>query len=152
MTRYWIGVASKDHVMLGVEGGFCQLCHGKAQPLKATRPGDRIVYYSPRTEIRGGATIQGFTAIGVIEAGEPYKFDMGGGFVPYRKNVAFFPAHDAPIKPLLDQLSFTKGKKSWGYAFRRGVIEITAEDYALIADAMGVKDEEARLPVSMITR
>ena len=32
--RFWIGVASKEHVKLGVAGGFSQLCHGKAQPLK----------------------------------------------------------------------------------------------------------------------
>lgn len=89
MTRYWIGVASKDHVLRGVAGGFCQLCHGKAQPLKATAPGDRIVYYSPRTGMRAGATVQGFTAIGRIEEGAPYQADMGNGFVPYRMNVAF---------------------------------------------------------------
>jgi len=143
MTRYWIGVASKDHVMRGVEGGFCQLCHGKAQPLKATRAGDGIVYYSPRTGMRSGETIQTFTAIGRIEVGVAYPFDMGGGFVPHRKNVAFLPAHDAPIQPLLQRLSFTKGKKSWGYALRRGVIEITAEDYALIVQAMGVANLES---------
>ena len=143
MTRYWIGVASRDHVMRGVEGGFCQLCHGKAQPLKATRAGDRIIYYSPRTGMRSGETIQAFTAIGRIEAGEAYPFDMGDDFKPYRKNVSFLAAHDAPIQPLLERLSFTKGKKSWGYAFRRGVIEITAEDYALIAEAMGVANLES---------
>ncbi|MGG1220830.1 EVE domain-containing protein, partial [Priestia endophytica] len=27
--RYWVGVASRDHVMKGVQGGFAQLCHGK---------------------------------------------------------------------------------------------------------------------------
>ncbi|MDQ7862723.1 hypothetical protein RCO48_21920 [Peribacillus frigoritolerans] len=32
--RYWIGVASRDHVMKGIDGGFAQLCHGKEAPLK----------------------------------------------------------------------------------------------------------------------
>jgi len=32
--RYWIGVASRDHVMQGKAGGFCQLGHGKAAPVK----------------------------------------------------------------------------------------------------------------------
>ena len=41
--RYWIGVASKDHVSRGVDGGFCQLCHGKAQPLKRMASGDWII-------------------------------------------------------------------------------------------------------------
>jgi len=37
--RYWIGVASKNHVALGVAGGFCQIAHGKAAPLKLWQSG-----------------------------------------------------------------------------------------------------------------
>jgi hypothetical protein len=135
--RYWIGVASRDHVLRGVEGGFCQLDHGKAGALKKMQAGDRLIYYSPRTEMMGGDPVQSFTAIGAVQPGEPYPFDMGGGFVPFRKNVKFRAAKDAPIKPLLDRLSFTRGRKSWGYAFRGSFFEITPEDYTLIADAMG---------------
>ena len=41
--KYWIIVASKDHVQMGVAGGFAQACHGKAQPfphatLRYSRP------------------------------------------------------------------------------------------------------------------
>lgn len=32
--RYWIGVASREHAMKGIYGGFAQLCHGKEAPLK----------------------------------------------------------------------------------------------------------------------
>ena len=46
--RYWIGVASKEHVKKGVAEGFCELCHGKAQPLKRMNVGDWIIYYSPK--------------------------------------------------------------------------------------------------------
>jgi len=67
MTRYWIGVASRDHVTSGVEGGFCQLCHGKQQPLLRMKPGDWLIYYSPRTQMREGDTVRSFTAIGRIE-------------------------------------------------------------------------------------
>ncbi len=35
--RYWIGVACKEHVLRGVTGGFCQVCHGKAAPLNHMR-------------------------------------------------------------------------------------------------------------------
>jgi hypothetical protein len=34
MTRYWIGVASHEHVQGGVKGGFAQVCHGKIGTLK----------------------------------------------------------------------------------------------------------------------
>jgi hypothetical protein len=141
MTAYWIGVASRDHVMRGVEGGFCQLSHGKSSPVERLQPGDLIVYYSPREQMGEGEPVQAFTAIGGILAGEAYRADMGGGFRPARRDVKFFKAHDAPIKPLLQMLSFTKGRTSWGYAFRRGSFRIEAEDYRLIAKAMGVKDK-----------
>lgn len=141
MTAFWVGVASRDHVMKGVAGGFCQLSHGKSSPVERLKPGDRIVYYSPREEMRAGEPVQAFTAIGKVLPGEAYRADMGGGFKPVRRDVRFFKARDAAIKPLLETLSFTRGRRSWGYAFRRGAFRIEADDYRAIAKAMGVKDK-----------
>ena len=45
--RYWIAVASADHVARGIAGGFMQVCHGKRAPLARIRPGDGIIYYAP---------------------------------------------------------------------------------------------------------
>jgi hypothetical protein len=138
-TRYWIGVASRDHVMTGVAGGFCQLGHGKAAPVKRLAPGDWIAYYSPRSKLEGGEPVQAFTAVGKIKPGDPYQGDMGGGFHPTRRDVDFLrAAREAPIRPLLDQLSFTRGRPSWGSAFRRGSFAVSAEDFLVIAEAMGV--------------
>lgn len=144
MTRYWIGVASRDHVLRGVEGGFCQLGHGKAAPIERLSPGDWIVYYSPRTSLEGGEALQAFTAIGEIAAGEAYEADMGKGFHPTRRDVRFVKqAREAAIRPLLDDLELTRGKKSWGMAFRRSAIEISARDFKLIAGAMDVEEHGA---------
>lgn len=33
--KYFVIVASKDHVMRGKREGFCQACHGKKAPLVA---------------------------------------------------------------------------------------------------------------------
>lgn len=44
------------------------------------------------------------------------------------------------IRPLLPRLSFTEGRASSGYAFRRGAFAITPEDYRVIACALGVTD------------
>ena len=49
MTRFWLAVASAQHVRRGRTEGFMQVNHGKAAPLRRIRPGDGIVYYSPRT-------------------------------------------------------------------------------------------------------
>jgi EVE domain len=139
MTAYWIGVASRDHVRTGVAGGFCQLCHGKAAPLRRLKAGDRIVYYSPRERMRDGGPLQAFTAIGEVAEGEPEQFDMGGGFVPFRRAVRFYAASDAPIRPLLPVLSFTRDRPNWGMVFRRGVFAVDKADYDIIAKAMGAK-------------
>lgn len=141
--RYWIGVASRDHVRRGVAGGFCQFGHGKHSAVRRVKPGDRVIYYSPRTALDGGDPVQAFTALGIVAPGEPYMADMGGGFIPARRDMRFLPGREAPIRPLLDSLSFTRGRPSWGYVFRRGLFEIAPADYAAIAAAMDVADPEA---------
>jgi hypothetical protein len=133
----WIGVASADHVARGREGGFMQVCHGKSGPLTRIRPGDDILYYSPSTEMRGGAKVQSFTAAGRVIEREPYRLDMGGGFVPLRRDVEWLLAEPAPIQPLLDRLEFTRGKANWGYVFRFGVLKISDADRDVILGAMG---------------
>ncbi len=134
--RYWIGVASKDHVALGVKGGFCQLCHGKAQPLKRMEVGDWIIYYSPKKTRNGVETCQQFTAIGRVLGDEVYPFEMAPGFIPFRRDIEFLPAQPVNIHPLIPQLNFIQNKSRWGYAFRFGHIEISPADFELIASHM----------------
>jgi len=136
VMRYWIGVASRDHVMRGVAGGFCQLCHGKAAPLRRMAPGDWIAYSSPRTVFEGGAPLQAFTAFGRAVDDAVFQHDMGGGFVPFRRRIAFVPCQSAPIRPLVPRLSFIRKKESWGYVFRFGMIEIPDADFRVLAEAM----------------
>ncbi len=114
MTNHWIGVASAEHVRRGRSGGFMQLGHGEAAPLKRVKPGDRIVYYSPTVVLGKKDGLQAFTAIGTVKAGEPYVADMGKGFKPYRRDVNWAKAKEAPIHPLLDDLEFTAGNKNLG--------------------------------------
>lgn len=139
MIRYWIGVVSREHVKTGEAGGFCQLCHGKDAPVRRMNSGDWLIYYSPREKIRGGEPVQAFTAIGEIKSGEPYTHDMGNGFMPTRRDVAYRMARETPIRAMLDDLSFTVNQQNWGMIFRRGVLEIPKEDFSLIASAMGLK-------------
>jgi hypothetical protein len=137
-TRYWIGVASRDHVRRGVESGFCQLAHGKASAVRRLAEGDWIVYYSPRSEMQGGDPVQAFTALGQVRPGAPYPFDMGNGFVPVRRDVDYLPCREAPIRPLVEQLGFIRNKQSWGAAFRFGQVEISQADFDLIRAAMAI--------------
>ena len=135
--NYWIGVVSKEHVAIGVAGGFTQLNHGKAGPLERMQPGDGFAFYSPRLSYPDGAPLQAFTAIGRIREGEIFQADQGGGFRPFRRAVEYLPAQDAPIRPLVGDLSFIRSKDHWGAAFRFGFVRVPEEDFARIATAMG---------------
>ena len=97
-----------------------------------------MAMYSPRTAYPDGEPLQHFTAIGVVTTGQVYQVKMADDFKPYRVDVRFLKAKEAPIKPLIDALSFIKSKTHWGAAFRFGYLNITAEDFKLIAAAMGV--------------
>ncbi|MFD2046579.1 EVE domain-containing protein [Ornithinibacillus salinisoli] len=135
-TRYWIGVASRDHVMKGVHGGFAQLCHGKEGPLKKMNTGDWIIYYSSKEGYSETTPLRKFTALGKVLDDNIFQFDMGNGFLPFRRNIDFISCTQTPIHPLIPHLSFIKNKKSWGYPFRYGHLEISEEDFKLITVKM----------------
>jgi len=135
--NYWIGVVSNDHVDRATAGGFTQLNHGKAAPLEGMRAGDGFAFYSPRACHPDGEPVQAFTAIGRIRTGTVYQAADSDGFRPFRLDVDYLPAQPALVKPLIGQLSFIRSKTHWGTAFRFGVVRVPAEDFALIAAAMG---------------
>lgn len=138
MLRYWITVASREHVLLGVAGGFAQVCHGKPGPLKLMKPGDWIVYYSPVEIFGQKKPYRRFTAVGKVDEGEPYQYAMSKDFVPWRRNVTFVPVQEAPIEPMLEDLSFIRDKRRWGFPFRRGCFSVPLDDFSRIARSMGV--------------
>ena len=141
MSRYWVGVASYEHVKAGVAGGFAQLGHGKHAPIRKLNPGDWIVYYSPKTAMSGGEPVQAFTAIGKVKPGGAYQVEPTDEFHPFRRDVDYRRgARPAALAELRERLSFTRERGShWGMAFRRGSFEIPHEDFALIARAMKIK-------------
>ena len=136
MRNHWIGVVSRSHVLLGVAGGFIQLNHGKQAPMKRLAAGDILAMYSPRETFPDGPALQAFTAIGTVRSGEVYQVEMSPQFRPYRTDVEFFGCVEAPIKPLIERLSFIRSKTHWGAAFRFGLVKVPEADFAFIADAM----------------
>jgi hypothetical protein len=141
-VKYWIGVVSASHVRRGVEGGFAQLCHGKSAPLRKMNAGDWLIYYSPRTDYANGEPLQAFTAIGRVEDDIVYSYRMSEHFVPFRRNIRYYPCRETKIGGLLDRLSFTRGNRNWGYRFRTGHFEIGKEDFLTIARSMLNGDPE----------
>ena len=139
MRNNWIAVACADHARRGCAQparGFMQVCHGKCAPLKRVMPGDLVTYYAPTLTMGGKDKCQCFVSMGIVQPGLPYAFDMGGGFVPFRRDVVYEPAQEAPIAPLLDRLAFVEDRSRWGYKFRFGLFKVNDHDMALIAQAM----------------
>jgi len=137
--RNWVAVACAQHARRGCAAsgaGYMQVCHGKAAPLRRVQAGDRLAYYAPTVTMGGKDRLQAFVSIGIALPGAPYAFDMGGGFVPFRKDVAYVPAQEAPIAPLLDSFEFVEDRARWGAKFRFGLFAVSDHDMRLIAQAM----------------
>ena len=142
--RCWIAVACAEHAQRGRDHapvGFMQVCHGKGGPLRRLHPDDVVAYYAPTTAMGGKDRLQSFVSLGLVAPGQPYQADMGGGFVPFRRDLRYLKAEPAPIAPLLDTLDFVDDRRHWGYKFRFGLFEVSVHDMVLIAQAMRADTE-----------
>lgn len=140
-VKYWIIVASKDHVKKGIAEGIAQACHGKASPLRRMKEGDFVIYYSGKLHFGKSEKCQEFTAIGKVANEEVYSVQMSPDFCPSRRNIEFLPHNDVSILPLIDDLQFIRNKKSWGYPFRWGFFEINQHDFKLISSQMLITED-----------
>jgi hypothetical protein len=138
--RYWIIVASQEHVNLGVAGGFAQAGHGKKYGLARMHAGDRIVYYSPKITFDGNEPLHAFTALGEVADEEIVRVGMSPDFKPFRRNVKYQYTGVVMIGPLIRDLQFIRNKKSWGYAFRFGLLEIRQPDFERIETAFRARE------------
>jgi hypothetical protein len=135
-TKYWVAAVSKEHTMRGVAGSFMQVCHGKQTPLKRMKKGDYLIVYSSKITMEGNEKCQAFTAIGRVKDDDVYQFQMTENFKPFRRNIDFLDCHESSIVPLINDLEFIPNKKSWGYPFRFGFLEINEKDFNLISSKM----------------
>jgi hypothetical protein len=141
--RFWLAVVHRDHVRRGVEQGIAQVNHGSKSGIARLHPGDGLVYYSPKDGYPDGAALRAFTAIGRVAEGGPWQaapMAMGdrGGVAPWRRRVEYLDdVTEAPIEPLLPVLELTRSTPNWGWIMRRGLLELTAHDFGLIAHEMG---------------
>lgn len=140
--KYWIIVSSKEHVQNGIEEGIAQACHGKSNSLKRMRKDDFVVFYSSKYFLHKNDKCQEFTAIGRVKDDDIYYFQMRPDFCPARRNIDFLKSIDTSIIPIINSLEFIKDKKSWGYPFRFGILEINQHDFELIASLMLLEKNE----------
>ena len=136
MTKYFIIVASKDHVQVGKKNGVAQAGHGRKDLVSKLSKGDWIVYYAAKDKLEEGKPYQKFVAICQVADDEPHQPDVKSGFKPFRRTVRYIETGEAEITPLLEKLSFIKNKKRWGFYLIAGFREITKEDFTVIKNAM----------------
>jgi len=134
--RFFIGVASREHVLNGVSGGFAQFGHGTMAPSKRLVTGDWVIYYSSKERLSEAGRCQRFTALGRVVDDELMRVEQAPGFTPWRRRMEYLEAREVEIRPLLDRLSFITDKSRWGAVFRFGLIEIPRDDFMRIAKRM----------------
>ncbi|MGA8430448.1 MAG: SDR family NAD(P)-dependent oxidoreductase [Candidatus Sulfotelmatobacter sp.] len=83
---------------------------GLLNNVRRLKAGDLIVFYSPRELMGSGPVLQAFTAAGRILHELPYEAEQSSGFRPYRRRTKFFKSRQAPVRPLLQELTFTQGR------------------------------------------
>lgn len=133
MTNYWMGIVCRDHVRRGTGLGIAQLGHGRRDGLARLRPGDWLVYYSPRTSLNKGEQLQAFTALGQVHDERIWQADEGD-FKPWRRRVDYLPAAvETRIMDLPLDLTAERGR---GMKLRRGLVPLTEHDFDLIRHAM----------------
>jgi hypothetical protein len=136
--RFWINTVSLDHVEAAAEGGFTQADHGANKRLSRPRRGDEMIFYSPRTSLRGGGPVRQFTALATITGDKPYQAIVSDEFRPWRLAAEFHPCRRVDVKPLVGQLSFITDVTHWGLPFRRGLFTIPPEDFLTISARMQI--------------
>jgi hypothetical protein len=141
-VKFWLAVVHRDHVRRGVEQGIAQVNHGSKAGIQRMQPGDGLLYYSPKDVYPDGSSLQCFTAIGRIADGEPWQAApvamLKGEVRPWRRRVEYVDGvTEVPIAPLLPVLELTRETPNWGWLMRRGLLEMTPRDFAVIAAEMG---------------
>lgn len=132
----WVNTISLTHVHRGIAGGFMQADHGGDARLRRLQAGDRVVFYSPRTDHPKGEPLQQFTAWGVVTGTEPYQVEASAEFRPWRLAVRYEPCLPVPIRQVLGELGFITDDKCWGMPLRRGLFTIPDADFERILHAL----------------
>jgi hypothetical protein len=122
--RTWVIVASRDHAMRGVRGGFVMANHGRRAPMSRLSRGDRLLIYSPTTTYPGGAPLRAITIVGEVTGDAPEPSDaIAGG---YRRAAALREVEPLPLDRIRAHLPTSR--------LRFGFFELEPADAAAIWD------------------
>ena len=136
MTACCLGIAERIHAELCKEAGVVVLGIDGPSGVRKLNPGDKVVYYSPKTA-PDGEVLRSFTSIGEVVGEGEYERDLGAGRLLWVRDAAWAEnPKEVSIYDLLERLSWIKKPKNWGFYMRGSHRQIPFEDYAVIAEAM----------------
>lgn len=135
---FLIGVIHQKQVEIARSKGVVAFSKGRAAAVRNLNIGDKVVFYSPRSDFEGDP-VRCFTGHATVTGDSAYEIDFMPGARGFVRDAAFDDVTEVPVKPMLEDLSFIKNPSHWGMAFRMGKFSIPEGDYRLIAQAMGVK-------------
>lgn len=142
---YYLIIATRDHVRSAISSSIVQANHGVRPPLMRMHPGDGVVFYSPRYEIKGKDACQRFTAIAKVDKGDVYQEQVTEKFKPWRRRASFEgKAREVDVKDVLRKLDcLGRGEGSWGVRLRRGFMKISEADWKVLWKAMMGQEVDA---------
>ena len=133
MPGYYIGVAHRAQVAHAAQEGFAAFSHGRQSAVQRLNPGDRVIYYAPRSDF-DGEPLQAFVAHATVTGDAPCQRAFSGAEgLFWARDAMFDTVTDVPVRPLIGDLTFVRDKAHWGMAFRQGGFRISREDYERIA-------------------
>jgi hypothetical protein len=100
------------------------------------QPGDQVVLYAPKLVYGSPEPCQRFIGLGAVADEDVFQANVSADFQPFRRKVHYESVQEAPIQPLLENLSFIQNKTHWGYPFRVGCFAIPATDFEHIRQAL----------------
>ncbi len=132
---HFIGVVHRKQVRIARDKGVVAFGHGKESLVRTLNPGDTVIYYAPREE-PGGDPVQCFVSMATVTGDAPFVVEFYMGSEGWVREARYDLWGAAPVRPMLEDLSFVKNKQSWGMTFRGGKFEIPAADHDLIVAAL----------------
>ena len=137
MVTHHLGVVNRAHARVGREGGSVAFGHGREAAVRRLAVGGTVIAYAPRAAF-DGEPVQAFVAHATVTGEAPIERDFGGR-VGWVREAAYDEVVEAPVRPLLAELSFVRDERPRGVALRRGEIPLASEDPDRIARAMGFR-------------
>jgi hypothetical protein len=111
------------------------------------KPGDGIIFYSARQQIKGKDLCQRFTGIATIQNGDAYQDSSHESFRAWRRHAKFEKeAKEVDVRSVLPKLAcLNNGAVGWGRALMRGVMKIGEDDFRVVKEAMVERNENVAL-------